>query len=1064
MQGPPHFCILTFLLLMNFELIPTALSLPKAHRKRSHQFVRLKNNLKVLLISDPECNIVAGALLVGSGSLNDPETAQGLAHLCEHMLFMGNKKYPAGLFEAFLGQTGGATNAYTTCNQTCYQFEVSAYAVKSVPAYETAIDMFLSFFISPSFHKNDVSGEVHSIDEEFKTSLSDSDRSLFHAMRLLAQGDFSKFGPGNADTLGEPPKRLRSLLVDYFAKFYVSSNMVLVIKGPQSVNHLRRLIQPFGEIRDGKVELQKHSGPQFSPPVFLHMERSDNILRVAFPLSRGSWVTNAALRLICYLLGDESSGSLCEYIQRQKQWSEGTNVSANEYGTKTVLAIDIALTSLGLGRLNEIILIVFSIISALKEMTEEEFALLHERYTCIEEYAFVNKKTLASPMNELCDYSEYLIHQFPADDTFKGFSHVDKAFHHFREIVGQLNSNNLLVVLTSRSRPDLDFVAESVKWKDSFFNCDITKAPIIPNKITETTHKFSFAVPDGPPKTKTVQDENPLRRTFISRTRDVAPATNPIFHNGVWVASSETGNVSIFFPFDSPGTALTLSAIDVLVDIWGEELKHLTYHAGLMGVSWGMYSNVNYVPSILLHVNGPEPQALRVLTLLRTYIQNEQNHIVTYAQLKRARTLCRARYQSHLELKTVKRVIMASVLTFECELFPFELRVEALEILDLDELKQIASSMITLGVTSLYSGLFERIGNETEHETATLWCSHLLKSGNVTLQLEPQKGDNLHTTFYYIQMGPRSDCLKYTLAKLTEFIVKQSATEKLRDEAQLAYAVLVGLQMYRATFGISICLPSGRANCERLITEIEYYLSDLEDTLMLHSEESFQALLKLFMEQFEKDESKHDNLESSVFAGLHPQQSLGPRPECQDFRTHWNQLGQILLQTYRFNSKNNEEEIDKSVLAELTLLKYMNFFRAHISVDSPTRSTLCINSPACDAARRLVIKRTAEVIAPKLGLTITLHDLETVLEQCSDQIDFSDLKVHLKPFCKASGQMLAYKKLELKFSVGKLLRSGKSKRKIILVPKRVVLTDYKDIQKECMVINVSGERQNLHTI
>jgi secreted Zn-dependent insulinase-like peptidase len=43
------------------------------------------------------------ALTVGAGCYNDPEDAKGLAHLCEHMVFISSKKYPKpGQFDTFI--------------------------------------------------------------------------------------------------------------------------------------------------------------------------------------------------------------------------------------------------------------------------------------------------------------------------------------------------------------------------------------------------------------------------------------------------------------------------------------------------------------------------------------------------------------------------------------------------------------------------------------------------------------------------------------------------------------------------------------------------------------------------------------------------------------------------------------------------------------------------------------------------------------------------------------------------------------------------------------------------
>jgi len=50
--------------------------------------------MKVLLVHDPDTSKSAAALSVNIGSFSDPEDLPGLAHLCEHMVFLYNKKYP----------------------------------------------------------------------------------------------------------------------------------------------------------------------------------------------------------------------------------------------------------------------------------------------------------------------------------------------------------------------------------------------------------------------------------------------------------------------------------------------------------------------------------------------------------------------------------------------------------------------------------------------------------------------------------------------------------------------------------------------------------------------------------------------------------------------------------------------------------------------------------------------------------------------------------------------------------------------------------------------------------
>ena len=64
-------------------------------------------------------------MYVKSGNLNDPNEANGLAHFCEHMLFLGTEKYPEeSHYAKFLMKNGGSKNAATGEDYTYYYFDV----------------------------------------------------------------------------------------------------------------------------------------------------------------------------------------------------------------------------------------------------------------------------------------------------------------------------------------------------------------------------------------------------------------------------------------------------------------------------------------------------------------------------------------------------------------------------------------------------------------------------------------------------------------------------------------------------------------------------------------------------------------------------------------------------------------------------------------------------------------------------------------------------------------------------------------------------------------------------
>ena len=78
--------------------------------RRRYRHLLLPNGLQVVLISDDEADRAAAAMDVSVGYASDPDDLPGLAHFCEHMLFLGTDKYPdEGSYQQFLSEHGGSS-------------------------------------------------------------------------------------------------------------------------------------------------------------------------------------------------------------------------------------------------------------------------------------------------------------------------------------------------------------------------------------------------------------------------------------------------------------------------------------------------------------------------------------------------------------------------------------------------------------------------------------------------------------------------------------------------------------------------------------------------------------------------------------------------------------------------------------------------------------------------------------------------------------------------------------------------------------------------------------------
>ena len=78
---------------------------------RHYRYLKLSNEMEVLVVHDPKTEKSAACCDVHIGSMADNSEAQGLAHFLEHMLFLGTKDYPIeNSYTSYLSNHGGASN------------------------------------------------------------------------------------------------------------------------------------------------------------------------------------------------------------------------------------------------------------------------------------------------------------------------------------------------------------------------------------------------------------------------------------------------------------------------------------------------------------------------------------------------------------------------------------------------------------------------------------------------------------------------------------------------------------------------------------------------------------------------------------------------------------------------------------------------------------------------------------------------------------------------------------------------------------------------------------------
>ncbi len=326
--------------------------------------LRLANGLEVYLVSDPAMDQSCAMLSVDAGSWSDPVAYPGMAHFCEHMLFMGTKKYPdENAFHSQVSDQKGQTNAYTAPHQTAYMFSAQT------NGFLPLLDRFAHFFIDPLFSRSSISREMHAVDQEFAKNIENDAWRQYQVFKETSNQDHPNclFSTGNASTLGSIPD---SALRDWHQAHYSANCMHLAIYSPLSLDTLRtQVVETFSEIPTTSVapipQLPITSAQQRGQITYIQpiMQRRDFTLRWELP-SDLAIDTSQPAQLIAYVL---ESGNLKTVLKKQ-EWIDSLSISVDDLGgpQNRLLDITLSLTKKGWNHLDQAVLLCFEALAGLR--------------------------------------------------------------------------------------------------------------------------------------------------------------------------------------------------------------------------------------------------------------------------------------------------------------------------------------------------------------------------------------------------------------------------------------------------------------------------------------------------------------------------------------------------------------------------------------------------------------------------------------------------------------------------------------------------------------------------
>ena len=883
--------------------------------------------MKVMLISDPTADKASAAIDVKVGQLSDPEELPGLAHFCEHLLFMGTEKYPKeNDYNEYLNSHAGNSNAYTSQDDTNYFFEVN------YDYLEGALDRFAQFFICPLFLENTTDREIRAVDSEHKKNLQDDNWRIFQLEKSLTNPEypFQKFGTGNIDTLQTiPVKRginIRERLLKFHSDHYSANLMRLVVLGRDSLDQLENwVVQKFSSVPNKSLPPPHHRGhpltqKELGIQYFVKPINDMQTIELTFPIpdQQKEFMTKAG-RYLSHLIGHEGSGSLLAYL-KSRQLVNGLS-SGNFHISQGVefFQISIDATEEGIQKYEEIVEAVFAYIKVLKEANPQDDTYWKELQMLDEaEFRFQEKTSPSAFAHSLASSLQI---DYPPKWALSG-SQLLREFNSslIADCLDHLRPDNFRLAVVSKTLPvEFDSVE---KYYGTEYHVEplsdrlkaLIENPSIPSDMrlpvpnifipeTLNVEKYEIAVPAKRP-TLIKYDEG----TRLWYKRD----------DKFWVPRA-----NVYFNIRCPAagkTAADMNKAMLYTELVKDALNEYAYDAAVAGLR---YNIKNTEEGLELHFEGFNDKMHVLVDKVAEKMRDVKVDPLRFAVLKEESV--RKMKNWAFKAPYMQGLYHLTYLTKEIGFTPDELLVSLEEVGRIEVEEYIPKLLSQMHIEGLVHGnvskkeaekLFTIVQGYLQNKPAPLEYRNraliLPVDTKITAALPVVNENDVNSAIiHYYDVEPVSNDMARATLDLFGQVVKEATFDQLRTKEQLGYIVSSGVRQTDRT-GFYIIIQSERKP-EYLEKRIEHFTDLLKTMLDDLTEVEFETHVK-----------------SVVDKKLQRLKNLG-----QESGRYWHH---ITTGSYNFS----RVETDASNLQKVTKRNLIDFYEKYINRVSPKISSLSI--------------------------------------------------------------------------------------------------------------------------
>ena len=279
---------------------------------------KLDNGQTVIIQEVHDNPIVIIDTWIKTGSINETDENNGVAHFLEHLFFKGTSKHPAKEFDTILESKGALTNAATSKDFTHYYIFIPSKDL------ELALDLHSDMLLNPMIPRKELEKERKVVLEEIAKN---NDRPTNILYKNMIKG-FYKIHPYKRETIGtkEVIETIsREQILDFYNKWYTPENMTTVIVGDVDTQSTLNLIKskfnkPASVEKKEKIKYKLDKKPSEQIEIKQDLDIQTGYMIIGFkgchPITTKDSYT---LDVLATILGDGKSSRLYKHIKDEKQ-------------------------------------------------------------------------------------------------------------------------------------------------------------------------------------------------------------------------------------------------------------------------------------------------------------------------------------------------------------------------------------------------------------------------------------------------------------------------------------------------------------------------------------------------------------------------------------------------------------------------------------------------------------------------------------------------------------------------------------------------------------------------